>query len=124
MKLALARPGYTSHVASVFKKSKPFVMNDLAVLIHRPRTIALYNLHKYPHLGIHQWCGNAHTGMKKFTFLDEVPVGRLLCAACEARALMAGLPSADVLCGRHVHLGKMVPKQVCCDHPAAGGKRG
>ena len=114
MKLALDRPRYTKEVASIFKESKPFVMNDRAVLIHRPRSIVLYNLHKYPHLAIHQWCENTHTGMKKFTFLDEVPIGRLLCAACEARALMAGLPSAESICGRHVHIGRMVPRQICC----------
>lgn len=114
MKLALKRPRHTGDVASVASESKPFVLNDRAPLIHRPRSISLYNLHKYPHLAVRNWCGSTHTGMKKFTFLDEVPADRLLCAACESRATMAGLPSADSLCGRHVHLGKMVPIQQCC----------
>ena len=114
MKLALERPRHIGDVASVFKESMPFVMNDCAILIHRPRSVSLYNLHKYPHLGIKQWCGNSHTGMAKFTFLESVPDGRLLCAACEARAVMAGLPTADEICGRHIHKGRMVAKIDCC----------
>lgn len=114
MKLALERPRRTENAASVFKESEPFVLNDRAHLIHRPRAVTLYNLHKFPHLAVKNWCGTHHTGLKKFTFLDEVPADRLLCAACEARAVMAGLPSADSLCGRHVHLGRMVPIQECC----------
>lgn len=118
MKLALDRPRHTRYVASVMKESKPFVMNDRATLIHRPRSISLYNLYKYPHLAVHHWCGNTHTGMKKFTFLDEVPENRVVCAACEARAVMSGLPATDELCGRHVHKGKMVVEITCC-HGAA-----
>lgn len=114
MKLALERPRHIGDAASVLKESKPFVVNDRAVLIHRPRSISLYNLHKYPHLGIRQWCGNTHTGMKKFTFIDAIPEGRLVCAICEVRATMAGLPSADEICGRHVHKGRMFAKIDCC----------
>jgi len=115
MKIALQRPRHVGDVASVLKESMPFVLNDRATLIHRPRTISLYNLHKYPHLGITHWCGNSTAGMKKFTFLEDIPENRLLCAICEARAVMAGLPSADEICGRHVHKGRMFAKRDCCN---------
>ena len=47
-------------------------------------------------------------------FVDVPPDDALLCSRCEAVAVEAGLPSADSLAGRHVHLGKCVAVQTCC----------
>ena len=50
-------------------------------------------------------CGNSANGENKFTFLDVVPDGRVVCARCEAAAIEAGLPSSSEICGRHVCIG-------------------
>lgn len=97
--------------------TRPFVENDRGRLIHRPRSVTTYRIPgpRYtPHIGVHYYCGNAASGKRNFSFLDDVPSGKLLCIHCEARAVMAGLPPADELVGRHVHKGRIVAKQTCC----------
>ena len=42
------------------------------------------------------------------------PDDKLLCEACELSAVLAGLPSAYELAGRHVHLGRIKAVRVCC----------
>lgn len=98
--------------------SEPFVMNDMAQLIHRVRNVSMHKISdRYPyHLGVHMWCGNGSTGTKKFTFLGEPPVGRIVCARCEGAAIAAGLPSSSQIAGRHVHTGGVVAVAQCCDH--------
>lgn len=93
----------------------PFVDNKRALLIHRPRVVATYTTQKMPHIGITFWCGNNACGDDdKFTFTDIPPLDKYLCARCEAAAVEAGLPSADDLAGRHVHIGKLVAVKTCC----------
>lgn len=113
----LERPKHTQNVATWWTACAPFVENSRAVLIHRPRTVAIYNMHKLPHMAVHYWCNNGSTGRKNFTFLAQCPEEKLLCAKCEAAAVLAGLPSAYELCGRHVHQGKYVAVQTCCQEP-------
>lgn len=100
---------------------EPFVENTRAVLIHRVRHVGVHKISdKWPaHLAVHAWCGTAYTGLKKFTFLDEPPHGRLLCERCEAIAVKHDQPSAEQLVGRHVHFGKVVAQQTCCDQMEA-----
>ena len=95
---------------------KPFVENSKAVLIHRPRMVAMHRIsEKYrPHLAVSMWCGNTQTGTKKFTFLDAPPKGRIVCARCEEKATEAGLPSSTSLAGEHVHTGGVVAVAYCC----------
>ena len=92
----------------------PFIENSRGVLIHRPQSVSTITMLGKAHLGIKYWCGNGTAGKRSLTFLSEPPPGALLCAACEARATAAGLPSAEALAGRHVHLGKVVAVQLCC----------
>ena len=47
-------------------------------------------------------------------WLSPAEADKLLCAACERNAVLAGLPSAYELAGRHVHLGKLKAVQTCC----------
>jgi len=114
MNLALDKAHHQGYAAFSMKEAKPFVKNDNAELIHRPRTVTLFNLHRLPHIAIKQWCGNTHAGMEKFTFLDKVPEDRVLCATCELRAVMAGRPPADEINGRHVHKGRLFVRVTCC----------
>jgi len=101
---------------AIWKDSEPFVENSRGILIHRPRDIRTYNLKGYkPHLGINYYCGGTSTGNDNFTFLAEVPEDRLLCQACENRALMCGQKSADEIVGRHVHKGKLKQVKTCCN---------
>jgi hypothetical protein len=95
----------------------PFVENSRGTLIHRPRRVSTYNIHKSgPHVGIEFWCGmHVSSGGKNFTFQDAPTDGRVLCERCEAIAVANELPSADDITGRHVHKGRTVAVSTCCD---------
>lgn len=110
-----ADPG-PSHVVATWKSSLPFVENSRADLIHRPRSVTVYQIgNRPPHIAIGYWCGNHASGKRNFTFLNEPERDALLCMFCEAKAKAAKLPSAEEICGRHVHIGRMLPVQTCCD---------
>lgn len=96
-----------------WKKSKPFVDNDRAHLIHRPIRITEHVIMGKRHIAVEYLCQNRATGLDNFTFLDLPPPDKMVCAVCEARAVMAGLPSASELAGRHVHVGRMKPVMTC-----------
>jgi hypothetical protein len=93
----------------------PFVDNNKAMLIHRPREVSTFNLHKTSHIAITFWCGNSASGENKFTFLEVPPLNKLLCTRCEDAALAAALPSADDLAGQHIHKGKLFVVKTCCE---------
>ena len=97
-----------------WKSCLPFVKNERAVLIHRPRSVATYLHMERPYISITAWCGNQFTGSKEFTFLADVPRGELLCERCEKQATKVGEFSSDLMCNRHVHRGKVAPEQTCC----------
>ena len=99
----------------VWESSAPFVDNMRALLIHRPRNVTIYELPGRKHLAVGTWCGNSFTGTDKFTFLDTLDGKKLLCARCEAAAINVGLPSADELCMHHIHQGKVIAVQTCCN---------
>jgi len=122
LKLPLER-GDSRRAVTFWKSSLPFVENTRGVLIHRPRYVHLYDLgHRWgKHLAVHYWCGNATAGKNNLTFLSEPPLGKLVCAVCDARAVIGSLPSADELLGRHTHKGRVVAQQSCCS-PQGDGK--
>lgn len=96
-----------------WKQSPPFVQNDRAQLIHRPKMITEHTSLGKRHIAVRYMCDGTATGLKKFTFLDAPPEDRLVCAVCEARAVMIGLPSSSEIAGKHVHLGRMKPVMTC-----------
>jgi hypothetical protein len=96
-----------------WKKAMPFVENSRAKLIHRPASVNEHINCKMRHISIHYYCGATATGLENFTFLEAPPDGALVCAVCEARAVMAGLPAAKEIAGRHVHIGRMKPVMTC-----------
>jgi len=112
--LQLYKPAKYGQRPIIWTACQPFVMNDRAVLIHRPRTVALFKSLKTPHLAIGHWCGNTQTGTKKFTFLDAPPDGRIVCARCEAAAVASGLPASSEIAGKHVCIGGVVAAAHCC----------
>lgn len=115
MKLPI-KPRPKSLAVSHWSEVEPFVENTRAVLIHRPRCVAVHRISdKYaPHLAVETWCGTTYTGTKKFTFLTRIPKKRLLCERCEANATKHEQPSAESIMKRHVHLGRVVAQQTCC----------
>lgn len=105
----------SDHRVFPLTSSAPFVENSRGVLIHRPRSGAIYNIHKNPHIGVRFWCGMATTSSgTNLTFLDSPPDDKILCARCEEFAAKNGLPSADSLAGRHVHVGRTIAAITCC----------
>jgi hypothetical protein len=116
-KVKLERPKKIQHGQFPWESCAPFVENSRGTLIHRPRSVSTYNLHKTgQHVAIFFWCGmGVSSSCKIFTFLSTPPEGRIVCARCEAAAVANSLPSADELAGRHVHKGRTVAVATCCD---------
>lgn len=119
LKLPLERKPFHCKNGFPWASCAPFVENSRGVLIHRPRSGATYNIHKYPHVAVNFWCGmTATSGGKNLTFLAAPPEDKILCARCESIARANGLPSADELAGRHVHIGRTVAVMTCCTKEA------
>lgn len=116
MKVALESPKRRMKNEIPWRECSPFVENSKAVLIHRPRSVSTHKIGPTykSHISVRGWCGNHFSGMKKFTFLDAPPEGKLVCARCEKIATKMGEPPSHVLAGRHVHLGHVVALQTCC----------
>lgn len=110
------KPRPKSLAVSHWSEVEPFVENTRAVLIHRPRYVSEHKISdRWPaHLSVEAWCGTVFSGRKQFTFLDRVPDGRLLCQRCEVTAFAKGQPTAESIVGCHVHLGRVVAQQTCC----------
>lgn len=126
MRLPLEQNRHSIRRAASWRDSEPFVENRHGILIHRPKSVTLYNLHSHPHIAVNYWCGGGSTDNEikaKLTFLSEPKADAIVCEACEARAQMAGLPSSALLAGRHVHIGRLKPIKTCgCGlAPAAKG---
>lgn len=103
-----------------WKKSPPFFANPRGILTHRVRSITthLHNYHSYGkpdrHHHVDYCCGGGANSSTCEGLTDEPPASRLLCERCEQLAIEAGLPSADELAGRHVHVGRVKPFRTCC----------
>ena len=108
--------GYRQHVFP-WASCAPFVENRRGLLIHRPMTVSTHTILKRiqrPHFSIGYWCGNhANNDAGNITFLAAPPVGSILCERCEQEAVRAGLPSAESLAGRHVHVGRLKAILTC-----------
>ena len=96
----------------------PFVKNLRGILIHRPRSVVIYNLHKKPHMAIHYLCGNGTTGpITNDSYIKFIPTPQndcVVCERCEKIAITFDLPSASELAGTHVHVGGLKAIISCC----------
>lgn len=119
MKVPLEKDGSSVVPFIHWTYSKPFVENRQGLLIHRPKHVKLRDpKHWRAFLVVKHWCGSQSCGTDKFTFLDEPPAGKLVCARCEDECIKEGLPTSDELVGRHVHVGGIIGIQRCClDQP-------
>lgn len=107
---------------AMWRDSEPFVENRRGLLIHRPRYVSMFESRRGAHVAIEFYCGGSTTDTRErgnVMFLPAPPEGSLLCAACEARAVMAGLPSASALAGRHICIGRLKAINVCHIHGEA-----
>lgn len=98
-----------------WKSSLPFFVNRRGYMIHRVRSAASHLWDgEFSHSTVHYFCGNS--GRIQYGDLySDPPAERLLCELCELLAKKAGLPSADELAGRHVHVGKLRAERTCCN---------
>lgn len=95
-------------------KCAPFNVNPRGYLVHRVKCGRSYFWYgEYSHDAVTHWCGNATTS-NGISLTDKPPENRLLCARCERLAVAAGLPSADELAGKHIHLGAIKVHRECC----------
>ena len=118
MKIPLQKPDDIGSAAAFVRDSEPFVTNKLGKLVHRPKSAKIYSRNGCikPHMAVHYHCGNCAVGdFGKLTFVPEPDADALLCKLCEEKAVLDGLPSANDIVGRHVHVGKLRAFQVCCD---------
>lgn len=114
LKLPLKQKQFNRRHGTPWSSCAPFVDNDKAILLHRPKCVTVFKCGNRPsHLAVENWCGNTATGTDKFTFLDSYDGEKLLCSRCEENATAQGMPSADELCGKHIHKGKLIAKQTC-----------
>lgn len=107
------------HVSIIITESKPFVKNTRAVLIHRPKYAALYDLlMSGPHMAIGLMCGAAFTSRTKLSpklsFVDTLSSDDVVCARCEAKAIEAGQPTSTEILNRHVCIGGVKAVKYCC----------
>jgi len=116
IKFPLKISSFARKNATPLSSCAPFVDNSRAQLIHRPREVSLFKASWGRHTSVHYWCGNCSSGENIFTFIDSYDGPKLLCQRCEDNAVKAGLPSADSLIGKHIHQGKLVPVQTCCQN--------
>jgi hypothetical protein len=97
----------------------PFAFNPRGVLIHRVASIGMHrdtwnDRIRLRHT-ISYHCGGFAHGVE---LLSEPGEHQLVCEACEIRCKHKGLPSADELCGRHVHVGRAKAVRSCCQSGA------
>lgn len=118
MRAPFTRPrpyGSTNFLPPFVSSGEPFVLSPRATLVHRPRTFTLHKTFLGAHYAAHLWCGNNFAG-SDLELIAEPPNGRLVCSACEIRAVMAGQPTSAELAGRHVCVGKMRAINTCATH--------
>ncbi len=101
-----ARPDVNGRM---WKSAPPFCANPRGHLSHRVRLVVT---HTAGHSHVEYWCGGSSFAADSLT--DKSVADRLLCEKCEANAVDAGEATADEICERHVHLGRMVPRRMCC----------
>ena len=110
----------------IWRRAMPFVWSQGAQLVHRPRSIYQFDTNgwEYTYGGrcsrdfgnrINFYCGGvAHDKTNAVWFMDDIPDGYILCERCEDAAVEAGLPSANRICGRHIHVGRCQVMVTCC----------
>lgn len=122
VRLPLERPKDKRHSKIHWNECAPFVLNDRAVLVHRPRVVTIYNgysdgrAHK-AHIAVWFYCGNTALGPRDLTFTSELPEEAIVCHRCELIAVSKELPPSSHIAGHHVHIGGLRAYKLCCPEP-------
>lgn len=96
----------------VWDEAFPFYFNPNGILVHRTRWVHdHFYYEKFSHETIGYWCGNLG---QRGELLEFVPKEMILCARCESIAASNHLPTAEKLCGYHVHVGGIRAVRHCC----------
>lgn len=97
-------------------ESEPFFTNPRGILIHRVRSVRSYKntVGVVTHYSTTCHCGNQFHFDDVACLVAVPPDGRLLCERCESIAVKNKLPTSEQLAGKHIHIGRLVAKQVCC----------
>lgn len=92
----------TFHVTQAY----PFFRSAYGQRVHRVRSGGVHNIggeHSHTHFAL--WCGQhgflSHRKRKGELF-SQAPEGAIFCAACEGKAIGAGLDGARIINGRQV----------------------
>lgn len=101
-----------------WNRSLPFFRSSAGVLLHRVTSVLEFIRHgKVTHVAVHYLCNNSSFLRRGAEFVADPQADcRLVCTACEYQARKRKLPSADKIVGHHVHTGRLVAVQVCCNH--------
>lgn len=98
------------------KSALPFFANPRGKLIHRVKSVTVYcNGETFSHYHVDYECGGGANAHDLNDNSADPPKNRLLCELCEFKAIQRRQKPADELAGRHVHKGRMVPQQTCCE---------
>lgn len=115
LRLPLQHPRSTKGQILNWKNSAPFVINSRGMLVHRPRTVQVYECIPPSHIAIHFYCGMTTTGRRELTFTDALPDDAIVCHRCEMIAVEKNhLPTSSFIVGRHVHVGGVRAYTICC----------
>ena len=98
------------------KEALPFVFNRRGQLVHRPEYVT-YRVNNGRYVVVSYYCKNTVATKEENIQFQKEPSG-LVCQACEANAVAQGMPASSEIVGRHVHVGRLRPVQVCCRESA------
>lgn len=106
-------------------KVVPFFANPRGVLVHRVRhACTIVHDGKLSHNHASYWCGNGCNSHGLDGWTESPEQNQVLCQKCEQMAVAAGMPPADELAGRHVHVGRAKAVRTCCPAVNSEGKAG
>lgn len=96
-----------------WKLGLPFIHNPRGILVHRLKWARSKLAGDKPEGDTWgYWCGNMAPHCA--TIHAEPPDGLLVCNRCETLAVAAGEKSSSEIVGRHVCLGELRARKLCC----------
>lgn len=99
------------HDIELWTRAAPFF--QARYLVHRVHhVVSFLEDGQVTHIHVTYWCNGG--GGNPDGFCEEPAAKRILCARCEAAAVEAGKPAADLIVGRHVHIGGLRAVRTCC----------
>ena len=97
-------------------ESEPFIVNPRGRLTHRVRSVSTRIVDGViKHYTAMFWCaGQVRFYEPSDSLVAIPPENRLVCERCEFAALRMKEKTTDELAGKHIHKGRLVIQQSCC----------